>query len=381
MLLAYVCACPLLYVIDTTLFLDELIDFGSDSIQLPSINATIQAVAVGFVLPIIYAIIQAQQALDHNIGEVLNTKRQYLFGKAFHFDSKETKSMTFFILSVLVVALLVHEFIILPKSLSTHTPSLLVLQLGLAATVVGLTLLIVNFRRTLENILVSLLFFWQKKAIRILLKKNLKAHYAINRLAFIIYALSFSCIILTTMSFNIASKQFNTYSQFSKTADIIVVKEDPIQFDYKQTDKILQTYSYKIKSFAYLPESLAKHQYHRMSSQKEGEFYIENAMKVNRLKANPIGVQPSKYFDDVFKQVRQGQKTSSSSTGDVYVSGLNATEQLYTARGVQSMAVSEEEADEFALDPSNLYDYFMFVDDGDPDYSPLQLYTRTSYVV
>ena len=45
------------------------------------------------------------------------------------------------------------------------------------------------------------------------------------------------------------------------------------------------------------------------------------------------------------------------------------------------MAVSEEEADEFALDPSNLYDYFMFVDDGDPDYSPLQLYTRTSYVV
>ena len=136
--------------------------------------------------------------------------------------------MTFFILSVLVVALLVHEFIILPKSLSTHTPSLLVLQLGLAATVVGLTLLIVNFRRTLENILVSLLFFWQKKAIRILLKKNLKAHYAINRLAFIIYALSFSCIILTTMSFNIASKQFNTYSAFYKTADIIVVKEDPI---------------------------------------------------------------------------------------------------------------------------------------------------------
>ena len=111
-------------------------------------------------LPFAFAIIQALQARNHNIAQVLNTKRQYFFAKAFHFYSKDTKSLTFFILGSLVVLLLFSEFIILPESLSARKPSLLALQLGLAATVVGLTLLVVSFRRTLENILVSLLFFW-----------------------------------------------------------------------------------------------------------------------------------------------------------------------------------------------------------------------------
>ena len=213
------------------------------------------------------------------------------------------------------------------------------------------------------------------------MKKNLKAHYAINRLASIVFALSFSCVMLTTMSFNIASTQFNTSSKAYNSADIIVVREDPCTFNYKVTDSVLKTYSYKIKSFAYLPETLAKHQFHNMFPQQESKFYIEDAMKVNQVKALPIGVQPSQYFDGLFKKVRQGQKTATPSTGDVYVSGLNATEQLYTARGVQSMAVSEEAADTFALDPSSLDSFFMFVDDGDRDYSPIQLYTRTSYVV
>ena len=83
------------------------------------------------------------------------------------------------------------EFIILPEVLSMQEPSVYFFQLGLAATLVGLVLFASNFRRMLENILVFLLFFWDKKFIRIVLRKNLKAHYNINRLLSIIYALIF----------------------------------------------------------------------------------------------------------------------------------------------------------------------------------------------
>ena len=118
--------------------------------------------------------------------------------------------MKFLIFCPLAVIFLLWVFMPLPGSLSAREPSLYFFQLGLAATVVGLVLFIASFRRVLENLLVFLLFFWEKKFTRVLLRKNLAAHYTINRLQSIIYALAFFSIILTALSFNIATKEFNT---------------------------------------------------------------------------------------------------------------------------------------------------------------------------
>ena len=188
-------------------------------------------------------------------------------------------------------------------------PSVYFFQLGLAATLVGLVLFASNFRRMLENILVFLLFFWDKKFIRIVLRKNLKAHYNINRLLSIIYALIFCQFILTAISFNIAAKEFNTSFQAYNLADIIAVKQDNTYFNYNATDYSIKTYSYNIKSFAYLPKDLAYHQKKHINQKGDSAFYIEDAMKVNKIEVRPFGLQPSEYFDSALNLLQSGYKT------------------------------------------------------------------------
>ena len=69
-LLAYLCACPLLYLINSSLFLVELSGSATD-FWIPSTSASCEVVALGFVLPIIFAVTQAQRAQKNTIGEVL----------------------------------------------------------------------------------------------------------------------------------------------------------------------------------------------------------------------------------------------------------------------------------------------------------------------
>ena len=65
----------------------------------------------------------------------------------------------------------------------------------LTGFIVGITLLTNNFQGILEYILVKIGFFWERKAIKILLSKNLTAHKARNKLTSIVYALTLGCVI------------------------------------------------------------------------------------------------------------------------------------------------------------------------------------------
>ena len=61
--------------------------------------------------------------------------------------------------------------------------------------ILGLTLLASNLQGILEVVMVYLFFFWEQKAIKNLLRKNLAAHKPRNYLTTIIYALTLGCII------------------------------------------------------------------------------------------------------------------------------------------------------------------------------------------
>lgn len=69
--------------------------------------------------------------------------------------------------------------------------------------ILGLTLLTANLRGALETTIVYILFFWERKSMRALLKKNLMAHKATNKLTSIIYALTLGCIIFLCVSLNL----------------------------------------------------------------------------------------------------------------------------------------------------------------------------------
>ena len=85
----------------------------------------------------------------------------------------------------------------LPKAFLTTDYSLMLNMFFLILTgfILGITLLTNNFQGLLEYLLAKLSFFWERKAMRILLSKNLTAHKARNKLTSIIYALTLGCII------------------------------------------------------------------------------------------------------------------------------------------------------------------------------------------
>ena len=73
----------------------------------------------------------------------------------------------------------------------------------LIAMMAGLTLLVTNLQGFMEIILVYVFFFWEKKSMITLLRKNLGAHKQRNYLTSIIYSLTLGCIIFLLVTANL----------------------------------------------------------------------------------------------------------------------------------------------------------------------------------
>ena len=93
----------------------------------------------------------------------------------------------------------------LPYALLTSNAAL-ILQIFffiLLGLIFGLTLIVVNLRGFFEKILIYALLFWEKRSMRILIKKNLVAHKKTNKLTSVIYALTLGCIIFLIEAANL----------------------------------------------------------------------------------------------------------------------------------------------------------------------------------
>ena len=67
---------------------------------------------------------------------------------------------------------------VLPQALLAENAGLIleIFFMILIGLILGLTLLTANLRGPLETLIVYVLFFWERKSMRALLKKNLIAH-------------------------------------------------------------------------------------------------------------------------------------------------------------------------------------------------------------
>ena len=87
--------------------------------------------------------------------------------------------------------------------------------------ILGLALLSANLRGFLETIMTYLLLFWERKSMRSLVRKNLKAHKHTNKLTSIIYALTLGCIIFLCVALNLVIRSTELGSESYKHADIV----------------------------------------------------------------------------------------------------------------------------------------------------------------
>ena len=125
--------------------------------------------------------------------------------------------------------------------------------------ILGLTLLTANLRAPIETLMVYLFLFWERKSMIALLRKNLMAHKATNKLTSIIYALTLGCVIFLCVSLNLVIDSVQSIIGMPG-ADIYVsfaanfYSSNNMMSPF-ELDPILKAYSDKIEDFALMTAS------------------------------------------------------------------------------------------------------------------------------
>lgn len=203
---AYIGAYPALYFIFKKLLKSD--DSDLDVSFVPGATATIEGVGIGLLIPALSAIIPIQRALSKSLSDSLNTARSTLKGTIVIIESKTLKVVPFIVFGLVCVTFGVIIYIVLPQALLAENLGLIldVFFFILGGLILGLTLLTANLRGFIEVITTYILFFWEKKSMRALLKKNLIAHKQTNKLTSIIYALTLGAVIFLCVSLNLVIK-------------------------------------------------------------------------------------------------------------------------------------------------------------------------------
>ena len=120
-----------------------------------------------------------------------------------------------------------------------------------------MTLLTANLRGIFETFFVYLLFFWERKSMRALLKKNLMAHKSTNKLTSIIYALTLGCVIFLCVSLNLLLKSVQNIGVMPDSdITVYVDKEAGSTADMdllaSMVDPIIEKYQDQIKDWSYV---------------------------------------------------------------------------------------------------------------------------------
>lgn len=132
----------------------------------------------------------------------------------------------------------------------------------LIGMILGLTVLTANLRGPLEKFMVYIFFFWESKSMRTLLKKNLMAHKATNKLTAMIYALTLGCVLFLCVGLNLVIESVTGLISI-KGADIYIKHgymnaKDLDQIFYQYTDKI-RDFSLKTRTNEKEPENIVMH--------------------------------------------------------------------------------------------------------------------------
>ena len=122
----------------------------------------------------------------------------------------------------------------------------------LVGLILGLTLLTANLRGPFETFIVYLFFFWERKSIRALLKKNLMAHKATNKLTSIIYALTLGCVIFLCVSLNLLLSSVTSIGIMPDSDLSVNVPSNTLGLLASDVDSTLEEYADQIKSWSYV---------------------------------------------------------------------------------------------------------------------------------
>ena len=202
-LMGFILSFPLIYLIYSALLSDNL---GYMPSVVPSGMATLNALIIGFIIPLFSSIIPIRQGLSANLTESLDVSRSKSKGVLITIVNTKAINIVpylFYGITSTVIGIIVYYMLpiaLLEQNLGLILNIFFMLLLGM---LLGLVLFAINLQSSMELALLYILLFWEKRSMRMVLRKNLVAHKRKNKLTAIIYALSLGCIIFLLTSANL----------------------------------------------------------------------------------------------------------------------------------------------------------------------------------
>ena len=203
MLAGFLFAFPAIYLMYASLFKSSL---GYVPSIVPSWSAVLGALFVGLLIPILSSIIPIRRALSNSLTDALNVTRGKSPGVLISFIDNRTKDLVPYLLFGSVAVIFgIGIYYGLPIAMLKLNFGLIlaIFFTILMGLLLGLVLIATNLQGSLEFLLLHILLFWETKAIKSLLRKNMVAHKKKNRLTAIIYSLTLGCIIFLLTSANL----------------------------------------------------------------------------------------------------------------------------------------------------------------------------------
>ena len=142
-------------------------------------------------------------------------------------DSKRLNVLPYILFGTISVGFGLAIYVLLPLSLLKQNYAMIldVFFAILLGMLLGITLLVSNFQTFVEIILLNTLLLWEKRSMRILLRKNLMSHRQRNKLTSIIYSMTLGAVIFLITGATLTLKSITMQDTFAE-ADVYVTGED-----------------------------------------------------------------------------------------------------------------------------------------------------------
>ena len=311
----------------------------------PTSVALFWSVIMGLLIPTVSSYYPMKEALGKNLNvslDLLHSKTSSVhISIEVEADKIPWARITF---AVIAIFYGLSQYLFLPLSLLTFELGLLlsIFFITLMGIFLGLTVLSLNFQYIVEKFVTRIFFFWASVSFRTLILKNLLAHKIRNRQTSVMYSLSLGFIIFITVSLNQEITNISYVIQARRGSLIQVT--DTFNLDRSHIENHINTQLADIvEEYAWMTDDLngflVNKGYQGVTISHRGKLY--------NIPGRIFGVSPTVFQATLREYLKVGEADPESE--------LDLGEQLYTARGSQSVIMGEyyREFLKLSLDPES----------------------------
>lgn len=199
-------------LVTSSIVTHAVLDSLENSLHVPidkhlSPSSILIASSLGLLAPLVASIFPIRAALSKNLHDALDTRQSKTKGVVFLIERAESNwfSGAWFVLGSGLSVFGFFVYYLLPMAFITYKIGLFfnIFFFLLIGMLLGLVLLSLNFEQLLERLLVFIFLWWEKRAISVLVLKNLVAHRTRNRKTTVMFAVSLSFILFITVAYNV----------------------------------------------------------------------------------------------------------------------------------------------------------------------------------